>query len=298
MKNLFILFFLMCKLVYSQSDQTELKTLNYIDATIKVYVYINNPNISYLETKEYFWYTEKAGIKSTKGATGGLLLHGEFNAFDKDGNLIVQENYSNGLKQGKALEWNIEGEIIDKKIYEQGRIVYWKSQENNDGKLYYVERIGHPFFEDTLRTYDEHGILVRENILINDTLRIKLNLIYHKYSKQLSHKFFTQWHTKFGEYVEYYENGIISAKGNYANSSLGEFKIGKWIWYDESGKTSSTKDYKLYQEKYENENVKIIGSLIYDKDSDEWIRQDTWRTFYEDGSANENFKYSWGTLEE
>jgi len=300
MKNIYVIILSFSYFIsFSQNNPTELITLKYVDVTIKANICVTNPIIEYNEEKEYFWYLEDIGIKSTKGASGGRLLHGKFDIFDKDGNLLLQEYYKNGLKNGKSLIFNTSGEIMEKRIYEDGLTIYWKRPEYYDSTKYYVESIGYPYFEDTLRIYYSYGKLYKEIITINDSDRIRLNLIYYKFNNQLSHKYYTHglFSILIGEYNEYYENGNISVKGYYARNDVDDFKEGIWTWYDNEGNITSSFRYKLYEEYYENGNLKFIGSMIYDDETNEWLRHGTWNTYNEEGKGKETIVYNWGNMD-
>jgi antitoxin component YwqK of YwqJK toxin-antitoxin module len=100
----------------------------------------------------------------------------------------------------------------------------------------------------------------------------------------------------FGDYVEYYENGNLQVKGQCAKTDLGEFGTGKWTWYYESGAIEDSATYKLFEEKYSNGKTSLIGSLIYDSKTNEWVRHGKWRSFYENGHGKVDFNYEWGEL--
>ena len=105
-KILFLSFLLMMNISYTQNNKsvtikTELKTIEYNNGREIFNIYKINPNISFNEKLDYYWYNEFSKIKSTKGSSGGNLLHGKYQFFDEKGNLINESNYKSGLKDGR-----------------------------------------------------------------------------------------------------------------------------------------------------------------------------------------------------
>ena len=90
----------------------------------------SNPQITFEESREYYWYTEFSKIKSTKGGCGGQLLHGNYKFYDEDGNLMIDQNYVFGLEHGDGKKWDNEGNIVQITKHDRGEYIYWKFKED------------------------------------------------------------------------------------------------------------------------------------------------------------------------
>lgn len=300
-----IILFIVLIITNPNSQQLSVREvkIEYSNGMEVFHVYERNPDIDFLEKKEYFWYTEYSGFKSTRGGTGGLLLNGEYKFYDSDGNLILSQSYKNGLKNGKFTEWDENGSIINKEEFIDGNLTYSKFHEKGvDGKYYIQEWIGEMFKVGFKRNaYLEVGGLISEEELIDDSLLLHSIRTYYPFSHKLETKLFATGLGRdkyYGEYLEFYENGNPKIKGEFAKSILGSFRSGKWFWYNENGDIYDTASYKLFEEKYDNGETRIIGSLVYDEDSKEWLRDGKWRTFSEEGYGKVDFIYEWGVLQE
>nr|WP_320120044.1 hypothetical protein [uncultured Marinifilum sp.] len=68
----------------------------------------------------YFWY-QNDQIKSNGGGYSGLLLHGLYQKYDKQKNLIEEGQYVYGTKVGLWKFWNKQGEIVQTIEYKSGK---------------------------------------------------------------------------------------------------------------------------------------------------------------------------------
>jgi hypothetical protein len=97
------------KAIVSTKDSIAYVTIYNSDAT----------NINVSEKKIYTWYANHK-IHSNLGAFSGYLLHGEYEAFDLDGNLITQGNFHNGTHDGKWLFFKENGIPKKQEIWDKG----------------------------------------------------------------------------------------------------------------------------------------------------------------------------------
>lgn len=139
------------------------------------------------DKKEYFWYNEFSKIKSTKGGSGGSLLHGNYKFYDENGNLRQDKYYYLGLSDGSEKTWDSLGNITSQYKYSKGDIIYMKFQ--NEEK-YWIEFNGPMFKEGTVRkVYTQFNSLIsEETMLANFKQRIKT---YYEYSGKVKEQFTT-----------------------------------------------------------------------------------------------------------
>src|SRR5690606_33491466 len=115
----------------TSNENKEIK-IKYKNGIEIFHIYLGDEQPKYKEDKEYYWYTEFSKIKSTKGGNGGKLLNGNYKFFDENGNLIKDENYSMGLKNGESKKWDKNGDLTEIYRYENGESVYWKYHPDED----------------------------------------------------------------------------------------------------------------------------------------------------------------------
>ena len=103
--------------------------------------------------KLYYWY-EYDKIHKNQGGFSGLLLHGVFNKFDSNGNLIESGNFVSGLKVGTWKKWDTKGKITEERS--------WKAGILNGTSHYYING-------DRIKTENyKNGLLHGKMIVVND----------------------------------------------------------------------------------------------------------------------------------
>lgn len=246
------------------------------------------------DKKEYFWYTEFSKIKSTKGGSGGNLLHGNYKFYDENGNLRQDKNYYLGLPDGTEKNWDSLGNITSQAKYNKGKMFYWKFQ--NDEK-YWIEWIGPIFEQGTIKkVYTQYSSLISEETqLPNFKEHIKT---YYEYSGKLKAEYTTSGiggDYMTGKYISYFENGKIQTDGQFYEGEYTNIKIGTWKYYNSDGTVDATEQFKSGVEKWDNGELKIAGGYIYDTDNNTWLKTGEWRFYTEDGKFQSSKKYKWGT---
>ena len=245
------------------------------------------------DKKEYYWYTEFSKIKSTKGGSGGSLLHGNYKFYDENGNLIQDKNYYLGLSDGSQKKWDSLGNIISQSKYSKGDIVYLKFQ--NDEK-YWIELNGATFREGTFRkVYTPNNTLVsEETMLANFKQNIKT---YYEFSGKLKEEYTSSGLGSdylMGKYSSFYENGKIEVQGQFGDGEYMNIRVGTWKWYNPDGTLDVTENYKAEVVKWPNGKRKFAGGYILNTETNEWIKDGEWRWYDEDGKYKSIIKYSWG----
>jgi antitoxin component YwqK of YwqJK toxin-antitoxin module len=270
---------------YAQDCESITVTFDYPNGSVKLNVCENNPSIDFDETKVYYWFNDRFGVKSSKGYSGGLLLNGELLFYDLNGDLRQKESYNNGLKHGEILYWDSTGTITQKRIYEYGNQIYTKIQ-TEDG--FWIETIGELLSEGyTKNVFTKYGTLLEEITYLN--LFKKHVKIYYEYPKGQLKSEYTVSETKmldynvkyfYGDFIEYYSNGKVKLEGKfYDGELLVNLKDGVWIWYDIDGKILKKENYKIEIVHWENGNEKSIeGFILID---DDWVKHGECRYYDE-----------------
>ena len=96
------------------------------------YVSSSDKKIRYKDTLEYFWFKGQK-LHSTQGRSAGLVLHGQFSKFYKDGQLAEQGEFRYGLKNGEWLSWHPSGKIAGIYNYKRGVLHGHFFQFDKDG---------------------------------------------------------------------------------------------------------------------------------------------------------------------
>ena len=80
----------------------------------------------------YYWFDSI--LHMTRGGFNGKLLDGNFEKFDKEGNMLVKGKFKCGLKNWEWKYWNSKGELIKvekwKDGLESGTFQYWDDDGN------------------------------------------------------------------------------------------------------------------------------------------------------------------------
>ena len=105
----FIIFVLILTGISYAQTKTKQPSGKNIDSPAKSALVTISKTIDYKDSSEYYWYNEYSGVKSTKGGSGGNLLHGKYQRYDENGNLKVEANYYLGLEDGLRRTWDEEG---------------------------------------------------------------------------------------------------------------------------------------------------------------------------------------------
>ena len=124
------------------------------DTIIVVSIPVKQLKSSKIDSKKlYYWY-EYDKIHKNQGGFSGLLLHGAFNTFDGNGNLIESGNFASGLKTGIWKKWDTEGKIAEEHN--------WKAGILSGTSYYYING-------NCVKTENyKNGILHGKVIVIND----------------------------------------------------------------------------------------------------------------------------------
>jgi len=246
------------------------------------------------DKKEYYWFTEFSKIKSTKGGSGGNLLHGNYKFYDENGNLRQDKNYYLGLLDGSEKYWDFLGNITSHSKYSKCEMIYHKFQ--NDEK-YWIELNGVSLKEGTIRkVYTQDNTLISEETILPD--KKQHNKTFYEKSGKLKVDYTTSLissHSMTGKYTSYYENGKIEVDGQYYNGELTNIKVGTWKWYKSDGSLDATEIHKAEVEKWDNGEIKVVGGYFFDIENNIWIKNGDWCWYTEDGSLQSKKVFKQGT---
>ncbi|MBG25674.1 MULTISPECIES: retropepsin-like aspartic protease [Croceibacter] len=287
--------------------------INYKNGIEIFNIYLGSEQHKFKEDKEYFWYTEFSKIKSTKGGSGGNLLNGNYKFFDENGNLLIDENYSMGLKDGDSKRWDKKGELTEINKYKEGESVYWKYHPEGDEG--WVEQIGQMLKAGwTKNSYDKYNNLIAsQKTFIDEKSIIKKEKtktsIYFRNSDQKKEEYTTLMmfnNSYIGEYVQYFENGNKKVYGklfdpyeNGIDKYIGNIRDGEWKWYKENGELDSTEKYKAVVEYWENGNLKNIYGQYFDEEENKWLKHGRFYSYNLDGKGiGKITEYEWGEVKE
>lgn len=255
-----------------------------------------NPKISYDDKKEYFWYQSQFGIKSTKGGTGGQLLHGNCKYFDESGNLLEDKNYILGIISNKK-SWDSIGNVKSTYKYEEGDMIYWKFKDGD----YWVEHIGRMFKEGWLKkTYTRFNELIEEEEQLSGYKR-HIKTYYTNENHSLKEDFYIifDYGLFIGKYTDYFEGGKIKTIGEFYDKKnimpqYAKIKIGNWIIHNSDGTVAQSLFYKPEIILWNDGKLKSIGFYVHDSKSNIWQKSGEWRTYSEDEKLLNSKKYNWG----
>ncbi len=249
------------------------------------------------DKKEYFWYNEFSRIKSTKGGSGGDLLHGDYKFYDEAGNLRMNRTYYLGLPDANEKKWDSLGNVISLAKYNKGILVYLKEL---DEKKYWIEYNGEFLKEGNNRKiYTQFNILVSEETFLSD-LRRHFKIYYENFGN-LEEEYTTSGIDRdyyAGKYTAYYENGKLKAEGQFCEGVLyNNIKVGTWKFYNSDGTLDVSQNYKAEILKWDNGEMKSCGGYFYENESNSWIKIGEWQYFNEDGKLKSKETYKMGILE-
>ena len=303
MKKLYFLFFSNFIFLAFCFGQTTIKTkevkINYTDGLDVFNVCINNPQITYNVNYEYFWYNEFTGLKSTKGGVGGNLLHGKYNLYDINGNLINESYYNLGIITSEK-KWDAFGNLISIEKYKNNKTIYWKFKDENN----WVEWIGQPMFIGSVKkVYDYFGNIteIATNLPNSVTPKIQYKLfstssnkIIREYTK-IIHWSGSDSPSYVGKYYEYYDNGKPKIEGQF-DEIAENIRIGIWKIYNENGTIDYTLKYKSDIQKWENGKLKMAGGYFFNSEENTWVLDGVWKWYSNDGVLLESKTYNRGSL--
>ena len=229
---------------YFQNNKKEGLWINYYKNGNKKNIYkykndkININELSMHYNQEGFLEVEKL----VKELDGLIINDGKYTSFYKDGSIKENGVYVNNLKVGLWIEFynnsNIKSEIdfingngLFKEYYETGELLLKGKYINNKKNGKWEE-------------FNIEGNKYREYYYLNDKVNSnRLAFLWYDSGYKKSEGYLMLINDKIawdGDYIEYYENGIIYTEGSYDNG----IKDGVWKEYYPNRSVKSIKYYK------------------------------------------------------
>jgi hypothetical protein len=89
------------------------------DSIVKAQIVITKKYSELNAGISYYWYSE-GQIHVNQSGIHGFPLHGQYNVFDRKGNLITSGEFLNGVKNGKWQYWHNNGNLKFTEYYKNG----------------------------------------------------------------------------------------------------------------------------------------------------------------------------------
>jgi antitoxin component YwqK of YwqJK toxin-antitoxin module len=289
-----ILFLFIINSLFSQNCVTEEIKAEYSNGLEIFNICKNNPKINFNNELDYYWYTEFSKIKITKGGSGGKLLSGDYKFFDKNGNLIENKQFKNGVQHGESKIWDNKGNLLEISRHSDGISEYWKHREDSGSG--WVEHIGQILTNGWIKnSYDEYNQLEASEVAFgtdSDIQNLKKNVTtYYLENGNKKQVYTSRIGSKLllGDYKKFHKNGKVEIEGSFYDGKFYSSSVRNctWKWYNESGILISTEEYKVQISYWENGNAKSLGSLFYNNSSDKWLKNGNWYYYDENGELED-----------
>lgn len=241
---------------------------------------------------KYFWYNvENNTLENTTGDWGGPLLNGVFQYFDKNGKLVERGYFVNGCRHGEFKDYDEDGILVEVNGFKSGYKIYTKRKLSRFVfNLYFdstYNRNGYAWKKtdiirktDTTFYFDESGKLYRKEVY-----GLYIKIFEYWANGKLRRKFVyvdnPTTHERSGEYIEYYENGIIKVRGNYLNTldygtNFQGQPTGTWIVNKKNGTLRNKITFRRDTIYSVNNDTISIGLSFHDKFSTDSIARNGW----------------------
>lgn len=121
-------------LAQSYSPNKRSVSVNTADSIVRAEIWNTETTIKPSPELDYYWY--HAGvINHNHGGYSGKLLHGKYETFDNQRNLIAQGSFANGVMTGIWNRWYSNGNIRFSGEYKEGKLIGIVKAYTKDGKL-------------------------------------------------------------------------------------------------------------------------------------------------------------------
>lgn len=191
---------------YGQYQKTEYEkaldmknriTINHDDGTFEVF-YINENITNPRSEKYYYWYQSRK-IQKTQGGYSGKLLHGNYQKFSRNRQLLKQGSYKKGLPHGNWKFWHANQHLKKEEHWSNGSLT---------GKVHLYNENGAVLMEGKMKDAQWNG-----KVLVLDSAKNKYHWKFYDDGKEISRKeyidqsifrktakyFSSIWHSVFGK---------------------------------------------------------------------------------------------------
>lgn len=200
---------------------------------------------------EYFWYNQdNNSLESNVGEWGGPLLNGKYQVYYPNGKLAESGFFLNGVRNGEFKTFSNEALLIEINNFKSGKLAFKKNHYNRfvfdfDSSLH---KDGYAWWKedfvkntDTIFYYNYRDQMYRLRVDLFGQVSIVEFWPNGKLKRRFQHWDNEETRQRFGEYIEYYENGKIKVKGKYLDQikyghHFNGLPTGKWNVYNQDGK--------------------------------------------------------------
>ncbi len=171
-----------------------------------------------------------------RGKKSGVWISFWEDLRDKEGAFIkrIEGRYNKGLKNGYFREYDKEGVLVNTTKYINGEVV----TDALELKHVEIQRDFHDNarvkWEKTFFDGEPHGIWKEY-----DSTGVIINSLIYQYGRLLGEGIIDSAGIKQGDWIEYYADGSVRAKGAYQDGE----RFSKWIFYHENGEIEQTGKY-------------------------------------------------------
>jgi hypothetical protein len=142
------LFVSLCLPIFAQKDFSELnynsQTINHAEYSEKIEFTYSDKIVKTKINLKYHWIKNQK-VLITQGGYSGKLLHGNYEAFYSNKNLMEKGSFKLGLKDGHWIYWRIDGSIEKSEYWKNGKQIKYSVLYSTEGK-------------DSLRTPYKNGL--------------------------------------------------------------------------------------------------------------------------------------------
>ncbi len=163
--------------MYKDLEVTNIITKSFGDSSYSFHVAtLDHRSVPDFE-KKYYWFSQNE-LKSTQGNYTGKLLHGDFEKFDSQGNLLEKGSFEYGLKDDIWLTWHRNGRVATTLKWDDGLRMGEFREFYSNGNLHRSGRYRNDKLHGTLEVFDEVGALTarqryRNGKLLKEKIRKK-----------------------------------------------------------------------------------------------------------------------------
>lgn len=94
------------------------------DLTLSFKVLKQNKKRFFFNINKHYYWLKAQQVVSTQGAASGILLHGKYESFYVNHQLFEKGRFKKGVKKGKWMNWDEQGNLIHRVKYRNGKKIH------------------------------------------------------------------------------------------------------------------------------------------------------------------------------
>ncbi len=111
-----------------KNSATREVTITQDNNLFKFNILVHNKKVNHSSSKDYYWYSQKQ-IKNNQGGSSGFLLHGLYESFNTNYNLLEKGQFKYGVKNGEWNYWDENGVLVNSEFWEDGVLLVEEIEE-------------------------------------------------------------------------------------------------------------------------------------------------------------------------